>query len=199
MSNAIYGGSGLPPIGYGYPPPVGGTAPTGQTGQAYGGDAVGLSGAAGSPAGVGPIEAVVDQPSIAKRFRMALVNSTERLLKVGGDGGAVGRWFLGVLAGNLPFVTAPARKQEIQTQVFAWVGRADLMRTGMSAWDARLLQASGVANVNDLKLYGNPMDQQVLSMRIQAIAQSWGAPTWPSAMNISAWVAAAQGLESRIK
>lgn len=195
--SGITGTYGTTPVGYGTP--IG--APAGMTTMSapgMSGDSLGLSGASASPtSGQTPIAGIVDQPSVANRFKMFFVSNADRLLRVGGEGGRAGRWFLGLLAGSMPWTPA-ARKQEISTQVMGWVGRADLMRTGMSAWDARLIQAAGFNTSQDLRMLANPYDQAELARRLQGLAASWGASVSPPPAQIGLWVTAAQALPNRI-
>ncbi len=184
-----------------YAPATGPTAPTSPTGgTTYHPDGFAASyGIQTSASNVvkQPLESLVDDPGAASRFHMLFIKSSEGLLKVGGDGGSFGRFFLNVLAGAVPLFTPAAKRAEISANVMNWVGRADLVRSGCSPTDARLLQSAGISNITDLSRMGNPMDQMTLLSRMSLAAMQWGTPI-PTPQLLATWVTAAQSLPPRI-
>lgn len=65
-------------------------------------------------------------------------------------------------------------RQYIRQKIDQWAGQADLMRAGTSLNDAKLLQASGVGDVAQLAVYGNPIDKGALYARMGAVALQSG-------------------------
>ncbi|MBC7543251.1 MAG: hypothetical protein H7338_11025 [Candidatus Sericytochromatia bacterium] len=140
-----------------------------------------------------PLAAIVDGRNA---FGALFIKSSEGLLKVGGDGGSFGRFVLNLFAGAVPIFTPKARRAEIANNVMAWVGRADLVRSGCSPMDARNLQLCGISNITDLARNTNPMDQMTLASRMQLGAMQYGFPP-PNLTQIAAWVATAVTLPAR--
>jgi len=141
-----------------------------------------------SLAASGGISAIVNDPKAASRFSLFMINSPERLLKVGAGMGVVGRSFLNLLAGNVPLFTASAQSAEISNNVRTWMSSADLVRTGPSPTHAMLLQDVGVWKAQDLALYVNPADQHVLASRLAGAAAARGVPNIPTAQMVGSWV-----------
>jgi hypothetical protein len=145
-----------------------------------------------------PVAAIVDDAAVASRYNFCFMKSSEALLKVGGDGGSFGRFFLNVLAGAVPLLTPASKRAEISAKVLSWVGRADLVRSGCSATDARLLQSAGIFNISDLARMASPMDQATLAGRLAMSAYQFGYPP-PTPAAVASWVATAQTLPVRVK
>jgi hypothetical protein len=188
---------GPQPTGY-----TGGTAPTGGAPaptQTYGNDsfAARYTSATGNPIKL-PVASIVDDPKVASRYNFFFMKSSEALLKVGGDGGSFGRFFLNVLAGAVPLLTPSGKREEISAKVLSWVGRADLVRSGCSPTDAKLLQSCGIATITDLARMGSPMDQATLAGRLAMAAYQYGMPV-PNPASVANWVATAQTLPARVK
>lgn len=169
-------------------------APTGYAPQSgYTMDAYsGASYATASMAASGSISAIVSDPKAASRFSLFLINTPQRLLSVGGGMGVVGRAFLNMLAGNVPLFTSAAERAQISNNVRLWLSSADLVRTGAAPAQATLLQDVGVWTAQDLAIYVNPADQNVLAQRLAgaAGARGWGGAA-PSAQQVGMWVASA--------
>lgn len=148
-----------------------------------------------SMAAEGGISAIVSDPSAASRMSLFLINSPDRLLKVGAGLGVVGRFFINMLAGSVPLFTSSAQQAQIKQNVFGWLSSADLLRVGATPNQTRMLQDVGIWNVQDLTLYGNPADQAVLAQRLMgaAAARGLGAEA-PHAGMVGAWVQAAMQL-----
>lgn len=187
---------GVQPTGYTYPTaPMGTTPPTGTF--APDGFAAKFMSATGTTIQL-PVASIVDDASVASRFNACFIKTSESLLKVGGDGGSFGRFFLNLLAGAVPLFTPASKRAEISTKVLNWVGQADLVRSGCSPTDAKLLQACGIFSITDLARITNPMDQATLSGRLQMTAYQYGYPP-PAPASLASWVATAQTLPARVK
>jgi hypothetical protein len=143
-----------------------------------------------------PIESIVDDAGAAGRFKAFFMKTSEGLLTVGGN--SFGRAFLNLLAGAVPIFTPASKRTEIAANVMSWVGRADLVRSGCSALDARLLQSCGVFTITDLAHMSSPMDQATLVGRLAMAAYQFGFPV-PSPEMVSSWVSAAMTLPVRVK
>lgn len=183
---------------YAYPPVQGtaGVAPVSgyTTASAYQMDSYGGSSyySAQSMAAQGSISAIVSDPAAASRMSLFLINTPDRLLKVGAGLGVVGRFFIHMLAGSVPLFTSSAQQAQIKQNVFTWLSSADLLRVGATPQQTRLLQDVGIWNVQDLTLYVNPADQAVLAQRLTSAAMARGMPTEaPNAAVVGAWVQAA--------
>lgn len=163
------------------------TSPSPYQGDTYAGSSYYSSSV--SMAASGSISAIVGDPKAASRFSMFMINSPERLLKVGAGLGVVGRGFLNLLAGNVPLFTSSAQSAEISHNVRTWLSSADLVRTGASPTHALLLQDVGVWRAQDLALYVNPADQAVLASRLAGAAAARGLGQFtPSAQMVGSWV-----------
>lgn len=183
-TNPYYAYSPTPPAGY--VAPAGSPPPTAYQADAYAG---GNYYAPVSMAASGSISAIVSDPSAATRFSLFMINSPERLLKVGGGMGAVGRGFLNLLAGNIPLFTSSAQRAQISNNVKVWISSADLMRTGASAMQSHLLHDIGIWKAQDLMVYQHPGDQAVLAQRMAGAAAARGVPAEaPSAQQVASWV-----------
>lgn len=145
-----------------------------------------------------PISAVVDNPSVAKRLGWFLINSPSKLLSVGAGWGGIGRFFVNLIAGNVPIITSSAKAQQISNDVSRWIGKSDLLRTGADPISATLLQDVGIMNVNDLAMITNPVDQNVLHQRITMAASSRGV-TPPTFGMLVSWINTAIQLPKMIK
>jgi hypothetical protein len=188
---------GVQPTGYTYGTTSTGTT-TGTTGTyAPDGFAARYMSATGNTITL-PVAAVVDDAKVAGRFNACFIKTSESLLKVGGDGGSFGRFFLNVLAGAVPLFTPASKRAEISAKVLSWVGQADLVRSGCSATDAKLLQSCGIFNITDLSRMASPMDQATLAGRLQMAAYQYGFPV-PNPASVATWVATAQTLPARVK
>ncbi len=188
------------PSYYGYAPTQNG-APVAQTGapgyaaSAYQTDAYsGASYSNGvSMAASGSISSIVGDPQAASRFSLFMINSPERLLKVGGGMGVVGRAFLNLLAGATPIFTPAAQRAQISQNVRIWLSSADLVRTGPAPAQAALLQDVGIWRAQDLAVYGNPADQAVLAQRLAGAAAARGmVGAAPTPQQVGMWVISAQ-------
>lgn len=181
---------------YGYYPPQNTGAPQAMAQNPYGGayqqDAYsgGAYYAQTSSIASGAISAIVSDPQAASRFNMFMINSPDRLLKVGAGLGGVGRFFVNMLAGSVPLFTSSAKQQEVNNNVRLWLSSADLVRTGANPTHATLLQDVGIWNVRDLTLYGNPSDQAVLTQRLAGAAAARGVMDMPNQGMVSSWVQA---------
>lgn len=148
--------------------------------------------AAQSMAAQGGISAIVSDPSAASRMSLFLINTPDRLLKVGAGLGVVGRFFVNMLSGSVPLFTSSAQQAQVKQNVFGWISSADLLRVGATPNQTRLLQDVGLWNVQDLTLYVNPADQAVLSQRLAGAAAARGLMAEaPNAGVVGAWVQAA--------
>lgn len=65
-------------------------------------------------------------------------------------------------------------RQYIRGKIDQWAGQADLIRTGASINDARLMQLSGVRDTGHLSTYGNPIDKAALYAAMGANAMQYG-------------------------
>lgn len=179
---------GYQPVQYSQPTAYAASAPANPYSQdGYSGGSYAMASAAAS----GSISAIVSDPKAAGRFSMFMINTPDRLLKVGAGLGAVGRGFLNLLAGNVPFFTSSAESAQISSNVRLWMSSADLVRTGASPIQATLLQDVGIWNAQDLSVYVNPADQGVLASRLAGAAAARGVMEAPSAQQVGAWVAVA--------
>ncbi|MGE3727721.1 MAG: hypothetical protein AB7I41_19335 [Candidatus Sericytochromatia bacterium] len=148
-----------------------------------------------SMAAQGGIGAIVGDSAAASRLSAFLINTPDRLLKVGAGLGVVGRFFVNVLSGSVPMFTSSAQQAQIKQNVFGWISSADLMRTGASPNQTRMMQDVGLWNVQNLTLYTNPADQAVLAQRLAGAAAARGLMMEaPNQGMVSAWVNAAIGL-----
>ncbi|PKL76077.1 MAG: hypothetical protein CVV27_12120 [Candidatus Melainabacteria bacterium HGW-Melainabacteria-1] len=178
---------------YAYTPAQGSTA-VAPAGGAYAGayqmDAYsGGSYGATSMAASGSISAIVGDPKAASRFSLFMINTPERLLKVGGGMGSVGRAFLNLLAGNVPLFTPSIQRAEIANNVRLWLSSSDLVRTGATPPQAILLQDVGIWKAQDLAVYQNPADQGVLAQRLAAAAGARGMVGMaPTLQQVGMWV-----------
>ena len=182
---------------YGYAPTgttTVGTTSTSSTVNPYQTDAYsgGAYYAAPSMAASGSISSIVSDPAAASRMSLFLINTPERLLKVGAGLGVVGRFFVNMMAGSVPLFTSSAQQTQIKQNVFNWLSSADLLRVGATPNQTRFLQDSGIWNVQDLTLYVNPADQAVLAQRLAGAAAVRGmVAESPSAGQVATWVQAA--------
>jgi len=65
-------------------------------------------------------------------------------------------------------------RKYIRQKIDQWVGQADLVRTGVSVNDAKLMQISGVKDSLHLSMYGNPIDKGALYAAMGANAMQYG-------------------------
>lgn len=135
---------------------------------------------------------IAESPSIASKFSRFFISSSSSLLRVGSN--SVGRFFLNMMAGNIPFITSKTVSTQISNSINVWVGRSDLVRTGMNPMQATLFQDAGIKNVTDLSLIGNPADQGVLAQMVNAAGAARGIPANVTPSQVSSWVAASQQL-----
>lgn len=148
-----------------------------------------------SMAAQGGIGSIVGDSAAASRLSAFLINTPDRLLKVGAGLGVVGRFFVNVLSGSVPMFTSSAQQAQIKQNVFGWISSADLMRTGATPNQSRMMQDVGLWNVQNLTLYTNPADQAVLAQRLAGAAAARGLMAEaPNQGMVSAWVNAAIGL-----
>ena len=185
---------GAPSPQYGYYPPQGTTSAQSVNPASYGSsyqqDAYsgGSYYAQTSSIASGAISAIVSDSSAASRFSMFLINTPDRLLKVGAGMGGVGRFFVNMLAGSVPLFTSSAKQQEVSNNVRGWLSSADLVRTGASPFHSNLLQDVGIWNAQDLSLYVNPADQGILTQRLMGAAAARGSGDVPNQSMVSNWV-----------
>lgn len=135
---------------------------------------------------------IMESPSIASKFSKFFIGSSSSLLKVGSN--SVGRFFLNLMAGNVPFITSKTVSTQISNNINVWVGRSDLVRTGMNPIEASLFQDAGIKNVTDLSLIANPSDQGVLAQMVNAAGAAKGIPVAITPTQVANWVAASQQL-----
>jgi hypothetical protein len=192
------GGSSSP---YGYAP-VQGAAPVATAPSAYTNPYQADSYRGGSDyyapmsmAAQGGIGSIVGDSAAASRLSAFLINTPDRLLKVGAGLGVVGRFFVNVLSGSVPMFTSSAQQTQVKQNVFGWISSADLLRTGATPNQTRLLQDVGIWNVQNLTLYGNPADQAVLAQRLAGAAAARGMMgEAPNQGMVGAWVNASMAL-----
>lgn len=140
-----------------------------------------------------PVSQIISEnPTIAGKFSKFFVGSSSSLLRVGSS--SVGRFFLNMMAGNVPFFTNKTVSTQISNSINVWVGRSDLVRTGMNPIEATLFQEAGIKNVTDLSMIGNPADQGVLAQMVTAAGAAKGIPVQITQSQVASWVAAAQQL-----
>ncbi|RYX98822.1 hypothetical protein EON78_04360 [bacterium] len=65
-------------------------------------------------------------------------------------------------------------RQYIKGKINEWAGQADMMRTGVSLNDARLMQLTGVRDAGHMQQYGNPIDKGALYAAMGANAMQYG-------------------------
>lgn len=65
-------------------------------------------------------------------------------------------------------------RQYIKGKINEWAGQADILRTGVSVNDARLMQLSGVRDVGAMTMYANPIDKGALYAAMGANAMQYG-------------------------
>lgn len=65
-------------------------------------------------------------------------------------------------------------RQYIRGKIDQWAGQADMVRTGVTLNDARLMQISGVRDVGHLTMYANPIDKGALYTAMGANAMQYG-------------------------
>lgn len=170
---------------------VGGVPPTGsQSTNPYNTDGYSNSvSTLGSGTNSFPVSQIISEsPSIAGTFSKFFISSSSSLLRVGSN--SVGRFFLNMMAGNIPFITSKTVSTQISNSINVWVGRSDLVRTGMNPIQASLFQDAGIKNVTDLSMIGNPADQGVLAQMVNAAGAAKGIPVNVSPSQVSSWVAA---------
>ena len=67
-----------------------------------------------------------------------------------------------------------AEKTYIGQKINDWAGQADLIRTGVSVNDAKLMQITGVRDSTHLQSYGNPIHKTALYSAMAANALQYG-------------------------
>lgn len=65
-------------------------------------------------------------------------------------------------------------RQYIKGKINEWAGQADIMRTGVSLNDARLMQLTGVRDAGHMQQYGSPIDKGALYAAMGANAMQYG-------------------------
>lgn len=65
-------------------------------------------------------------------------------------------------------------RQYIRGKVDQWAGQADIIRTGVSPNDAKLLQLTGVRDAAHLSTYGNPIDKGALYTAMGVNSMQYG-------------------------
>lgn len=134
-----------------------------------------------------PISQIItESPSLASRFGTFFMSSSETFLKVGSNW--LGKSILNLLAGNIPLFTSTAVSTQISNNINTWLGRSDLVRTGMTPTHASIMQQIGIKNINDLAVITNPADQTVVAQMFNATATSTGVPLFVDPMTIASWV-----------
>lgn len=140
-----------------------------------------------------PVSQIISEnPTIASKFSKFFIGNSGSLLRVGST--SVGRFFLNMMAGNVPFLTSKTVSTQISNSINVWVGRSDLVRTGMNPIEATLLQEAGIKNVTDLSMISNPSDQSVLAQMVNAAGAAKGIPVMITQPQVAGWVSAAQQL-----
>lgn len=187
---------GLQPLNFAQPPMMTQTvAPTYlQPQMSYAKTSLSLSVAASAPSTAVAVTAFVDDATIANRWSKLGINTNERLLAIGASS-KLGRWCLKLLAGSVPLLTDSTKRQTIDTNVQAWLGQADLLRTGMQPVQAKVMQQVGVFSARDLANYANAYDQSVLLGRYATASGGYGVPT---SLQLAQWVSIAQSSPSKL-
>lgn len=184
-----YGPQGAPSTQGAYPPQ--GANPyqmDGYSGQSYAMQSM-QQGAVGVQ-----LSSIVGDPKALSRMNMFMINSSDRLLKVGAGFGVVGRFFVNMLAGKVPLFTSSAQAQQVENNVSTWLSSADLVRTGSTPFQTSLLQNEGIWKTKDLQFIVNPTDQSVLASRLTAASAAKGQPQTITQGMVANWVAVAQTL-----
>ena len=65
-------------------------------------------------------------------------------------------------------------RQYIKGKINEWAGQADILKTGVSLNDARLMQLTGVRDVGHMTQYSNPIDKGALYAAMGANAMQYG-------------------------
>lgn len=133
-----------------------------------------------------------ESPSTASRLSSFFMDSSDKFLRVGSNW--LGRTFINMLSGNIPFITSSAVSTQVSNNINTWLGRADLVRTGANPYQAMLLQDVGVKNLNDLSALRNAQDQATVAQLMTNASISRGQPVTISPSNVTAWVTLAQQL-----
>ena len=145
-----------------------------------------------SPSSMSISQLISEDPAMANRFSTFFMGTSDRFLKVGSSW--LGRSVLNLLAGNIPILTSSTASTQISNNINAWLGRADIVRAGTTAYEASVLQDVGIKNVNDLAAVTNPSDQAVVAQMMMAASASRGQPLMVQPANVATWVARAQSL-----
>lgn len=135
---------------------------------------------------------ILEDPTMASKFSRFFISSSSSLLRVGSNW--LGKFMLNMMAGNIPLITSSSVSTQISNSVTLYVGRADLVRTGMNPIQAMAMQDAGIKNVTDLARITNPADQAVLAQMANAAGASRGFNPGITQMNVASWVSTSQGL-----
>jgi hypothetical protein len=135
---------------------------------------------------------IAEDPAMANRFSTFFMGTSDRFLKVGSSW--LGRSVLNLLAGNFPLLTSSTASTQISNNINAWLGRADIVRAGTTAYEASVLQDVGIKNINDLAAVTNPSDQAVVAQMMVAASTARGQTLLVQPGNVANWVAKAQSL-----
>lgn len=193
MINNVSSTSSINPV-YGQSQPTQ-TGSTTQNTTSYGTDSFNTSNnysTLASPSSMSISQLIAEDPSMANRFSTFFMGTSDRFLKVGSSW--LGKSVLNLLAGNIPILTSKTASTQISNNINAWLGRADLVRVGTTAYEASVLQDVGIKNINDLAAVTNPSDQAVVAQMMMAASASRGQPLMVQPSNVSTWVARAQSL-----
>ena len=135
---------------------------------------------------------IAEDTATAGKFTKFFMGNSSSLLRVGSNW--LGKVVLNAIAGDIPFITSSANAARISNNVTLWVGRADLVRTGMNPIQAMVLQDAGIKNATDLSRITNLSDQAVLAQLANAAGANRGMNVGITPNNVSTWVASSQQL-----
>ncbi len=89
-------------------------------------------------------------------------------------------------------------RQYIKQKIDQWAGQADIIKTGASINDAKLMQMTGVRDVGHLSTYANPIDKGALYAAMGANAMQYGFHM-PNMSSVSAQIDAARQIAPTIR
>mgnify|MGYP001559143999 CR=1 FL=1 len=140
-----------------------------------------------------PISQMIpEDPAAANKFSKWFIGSSNTMLKLGSNW--LGKFFVNLVAGNVPIFTSTSVSTQISNNVNLWIGRSDLVRANMTPYQAMLLQDVAIKNLTDLSVVTNPNDQAVLAQMVTAASVTRQQPIFVDAPTVASWVAAAQAL-----
>jgi hypothetical protein len=146
----------------------------------------------GSPPNYPISQIIPEDPAAASKFSKWFIGSSNTMLKLGSNW--LGKFFVNLVAGNIPIFTSTSVSTQISNNVNLWVGRSDLVRANVTPYQAMLLQDVAIKNINDLSVVTNPNDQAVLAQMVNAASVTRGQPIFVDQPTVASWVATAQTL-----